>query len=187
MTPAQIATRYIATRAAPRGAEQPDVSPHRRGSDMRLTPLILVLAISGPLFAQEWIEFVSQEDRFTCNFPIQPKVTQTTYRSQHEADLPVRSYSASQGQSRYLVTVIDYTQVQRILTEKAKSCPAGAEPCLGGPGDEGHWKAEIRGAIVYATWRLMQRDARVTSLVWNTVDLVEGHQLQLTNNADKSR
>ena len=101
---------------------------------MRLTPLIsttLALCISGPVFAQEWIEFASREDRFTCNFPSQPKVTETTYRSQHEADLPARVYSATQGQSRYSVTMVDYGQAQRLLTEKAKSCPKGAEPCLG--------------------------------------------------------
>jgi hypothetical protein len=156
---------------------------------MRLTPIIstaLALTISAPLFAQEWIEYANREDRFTCNFPTQPKVTQTTYRSQMGADLPARSYSATQGQSRYSITVIDYNQAQPILKEKAKSCPAGAEPCLGTPGDEGHWKADVRGAMVYATWKLMQRDAKVTSYVWNFVDLVEGHQLQLTN-ADKSR
>jgi hypothetical protein len=45
----------------------------------------------------------------------------------------------------------------------------------------------MRGAIVFASWRLMQRDAKLTSFVWNFVDMVEGHQLQLTNNADKSR
>jgi hypothetical protein len=157
---------------------------------MRLTRLIstaLVICVSGPLFAQEWIEYANREDRFTCNFPSQPKVTETTYRSQMGADLPARIYSASQGQSRYSITVIDYNQAQRILAEKAKSCPVGAEPCLGSPGDEGHWKADLRGAMVYATWKFMQRDAKVTSYVWNFVDLVEGHQLQLTNNADKSR
>jgi len=39
---------------------------------MRLIPLVataLVLSISAPSFAQEWIEFASREDRFTCNFP----------------------------------------------------------------------------------------------------------------------
>jgi len=157
--------------------------------NMRLMPLIsaaLALSISGPVFAQEWIEFASREDRFTCNFPVQPTITQTTYRSERGADLPARVYRAAQGQSRYSVTVVDYTQVQRILTEKAKSCPAGAEPCLGSPGDEGHWKADLRGAIVFATWQMMKRDTKVTSFVWNFVDLVEGHQLQLTN-ADKSR
>ena len=156
---------------------------------MRLLPLIpaaLLFSIAGPLFAQEWIEFASREDRFTCNFPSQPKITQITYRSQHEADLPARIYSAAQGQSRYSVTVVDYTQAQRILTEKAKSCPAGAEPCLGGPGDEGHWKADIRGAMDYATWQMLKRDAKLTLFVWGLVDMVEGRQLQLTN-ADKSR
>ena len=147
----------------------------------------LALSISGSLFAQEWIEFASREDRFTCNFPSQPKVTEITYRSQHEADLPARVYSAMQGQSRYSVTVVDYGQAQRILTEKAKSCPAGAEPCLGGPGDVGHWKADVRGAMSYAAWQLMQRDARLTLFVWGVVDQVEGNQLQLTNNTDKSR
>ena len=147
----------------------------------------LVLFSSASLFAQEWIEFSTREDRFTCNFPTQPKMTQTTYRSLHEADLPARIYSATQGQSKYSVTVIDYTQAQRILTEKAKSCPAGAEPCLGGPGDEGHWKADIRGAMDYATLQMLQRDAKVTLFAWSVVDLVEGRQLQLTNNADKSR
>ena len=102
---------------------------------MRLIPLIataLVLSISAPSFAQEWIEFASREDRFTCNFPAQPKVTETTYQSQFGADLPARLYSASQGQSRYSVTVVDYNQVERILTEKAKACPVGAETCIGG-------------------------------------------------------
>ena len=155
---------------------------------MRLTPLIsttLVLLISGPLVAQD-VEFASPQDRFTCVFPTQPKVTETTYLSQHEANLPARVYSATQGQSRYSVTVVDYNQAERILTEKAKSCPAGAEPCLGGPGDEGHWRTDIRGAIDWATWQIMKRDTKVTLLVWAAMDLVEGRQLQLTN-ADKSR
>jgi hypothetical protein len=33
----------------------------------------------------------------------------------------------------------------------------------------------------------MQRDAKVTHYMWNFIDLVEGHQLQLTNTRDKSR
>jgi hypothetical protein len=158
---------------------------------MRLTPIFaiaLMLCVPKLLFAQEWIEFASREDRFTCNFPSSPKVTQTTYRSEHGADLPARVYTATQGQSRYSVTVVDYNPIERILTEKSKSCPVGAEPCIGGgAGGPGHWKSDLRGALIYASWQFMQRDAKLTSYVWNFVDLVEGHQLQLTNNADKSR
>jgi hypothetical protein len=157
---------------------------------MRLMPFItaaLVVVASEPSFAQEWIEFSSRQDRFTCNFPSQPKLTETIYRSERGADLPMRVYSATQGQSRYSVAVIDYNQARRILAEKAKACPAGAEPCSGGVGNEGHWIDDVRGAIISASWQFMKRDAKLTSFEWNLVDNVEGHQLQLTNNADKSR
>src|SRR5258705_4734057 len=157
---------------------------------MRLMPLIstlLMFSISGPLFAQEWVEFANRDDRFTCLFPSQPKVTETTYRSEYGADLPAHVYSVTQGESRYSVTVVDFNQARRILTEKAKSCPPGAEPCLGAPGDEGHWKSDIRGAMEYAAWQLMKRDAKLTSFGWGVVDQVDGRNLQLTNNADKSR
>jgi hypothetical protein len=158
---------------------------------MRLMPLIstaLMFSISGPLFAQEWMEFASREDRFTCLFPSEPKVMQTTYRSEYGADLPARVYSVTQGQSRYSITAVDYNLAQRMLTEKAKTCPAGDVVCTGlaaGTG-EGWWKVDIRAALVHASWQFMQRDAKVTQYQWNFLDLVEGHQVVLTN-ADKSR
>jgi hypothetical protein len=160
---------------------------------MRLMPLIsavLVLSLSRTAFAQEWIEFVSREDRFTCNFPSEPKITALTYTSEYGADLPARVYDATQGRSRYSVTVVDYTQAQRILTEKARACAAGVPTCKGGAGrlgGEAFWWMDVRGAMVFASWRFIQRNARVTAYLWDFIDLVEGHQLQLTNNADKSR
>jgi hypothetical protein len=152
---------------------------------------VVVLAMSGTAFAQEWIEFVSKDDRFTTNFPGPPRVTATTYKSQFGADLPARVYSATLGQSRFSMTVVDYRPVEQILTEKAKSCPQGAETCRGGANPAsstgaGYWKADVAGAIIYATWQFMQRDARVTEFGWSNIDLVEGHLLQLTNK-DKSR
>ena len=61
---------------------------------MRLTPLIssmLVVALSGTAFAQEWDEFLSKEERFTCNFPGTPTITETTWTSQFGAILPASS------------------------------------------------------------------------------------------------
>jgi hypothetical protein len=151
----------------------------------------LVLGLWAPVLAQEWTEFVSREDGFTCNFPGQPTITQTTFRSQFGADLPARVYSATRGPGRYSMTVVDYRSIEAILTEKSKSCPAGAETCKGNTAatsstGAGYWKADVAGALIYATWQFMQRDAVVTHLLWNNVDFVEGHQLQLTNK-DKSR
>jgi hypothetical protein len=163
---------------------------------MRKNPLAaaaLVLTMSAPAFAQtEWIEFASQEDRFTANFPGQPTITQTTFKSQFGADLPARVYSAESGPGRYSLTVADYNHVERLLTEKSKSCPPGAEACRGNTAPTsstgaGYWKADLAGALIYATWQFVQRDVKVTDLLWNNVDFVEGYQLQLTNNKDQSR
>jgi len=154
---------------------------------MRVTPLVaalLAVTLSGSVLAQEWIEFASREDRFTGNFPTQPRVTTTTYQSQYGADLPARVYSAAQGPSRYSVTVVDYSPIEKILTAKAQKCPVrGDEGCYGGTGFSGvgHWRLDYQGAIVYATWKFIQRDAKVTQLVWNTDYGVGGHQIHLTN------
>src|SRR5579864_8152117 len=107
---ARTATKFTATRAAPKEAEPLDVSPRRRRNNMRLTTLIstaLALCVSAPLFADD-VEFASREDRFTIVFPAQPTVTETTYQSQHEAMLPARVYTATQGKSTFKVTVVDY-------------------------------------------------------------------------------
>ncbi len=153
---------------------------------MRLMPFILatlILSVPGHAFAQEWIEFSSREDRFTSNFPGQPTVTQTTWTSEYGASLPARVYSANSGQSRYTITVVDYGQSERVLTEKAKACPPGAETCRGvGDTGVGYWKNDVRGAVVYGAWKLMERPGgKLTHIMWNFMDMVAGQQLHLTN------
>jgi hypothetical protein len=151
----------------------------------------MVLTVSAPVFGQEWTEFSSIEDGFSANFPGQPKTTTSTYKSQFGADLPARVYSAALGQSRFSMTVVDYRSIEKVLTEKSKSCPPGAETCRGGSNPTsstgaGYWKVDYAGALIYASWQFMQRDVRVTEFIWNNIDLVEGYLLHLTN-PDKSR
>ena len=158
---------------------------------MRLVILVsaaLIISLSTTAFAQEWIEFASREERVTCLFPVQPKVTETTWVSEYGAILPARLYSGSQGQSRYSLMVVDYNPVERLMVEKSKACPAGTETCQGiGDWGLGYWKNDVRGAIVYATSKFVQRDAKVTHLMWNSQQMVQGQELQLINNADQSR
>jgi len=153
---------------------------------MRRIPIIaaaLSLFISGPCFAQEWIEYASQKDFFTVNFPSQPKVEDITYTTEYRLTLPGRVYSAADGPNRYSVTVVDYTEAEKIHAERNKQCKAtDAYPDICGDRS----RADLRGAMVWATFRFLQRDAKVTFYALYNADLVEGHQLQLTN-ADGSR
>jgi hypothetical protein len=150
----------------------------------------LVLSVSRPAVAQEWEEYVNTQDGFKVNFPGQPKVTETTWTSQLDYTLPARVYSADRGREHYSMTVVDYSSIEQQGIERSKTCPPGNANCRAnapptiGPG---YWKQDERGAIVYATFKLLQRDAKLNYLAWEWQDMVEGHLLQLTNDADQSR
>ena len=154
-----------------------------------LVSVVLVfVAMSGISFAQEWADFASKEDRFAVNFPGQPVITETTWTSQVGVVLPARVYSGTSGAGRYSVTAVDYNPMERILEEKSRHCPPGAETCAGiRDWGLGYWKIDLRGAVVYAVSKLLQRDVTITNMMANFQDLVSGQELQLTNKADQSR
>jgi hypothetical protein len=143
---------------------------------------VIVALLPGSALAAEeaeWAEFASPEDGFTINFPGQPVVETITYLSEYGAELPARVYRARDGAGRFSVTVVDYNPVERLLTEKAKACARGLERCLGNPAfGAGYWKTDVMGAVVYATWRLMQRDAKLTYYWHDFIQLVDGHLMQ---------
>jgi len=150
---------------------------------MRLMPLVsavLVLSISGPSFAQEWIEYASRADLFTINFPAEPKVREITYPTEYGITLPGRVHSYEGGGNRYSVTVVDYANVQKIHAERLKDCKAYPNLC------NNPWNGELRGALDYAAWNFLQRDAKVTHYAYYNTDRIEGRRIQLTN-ADRSR
>jgi hypothetical protein len=155
-------------------------------------PVIVVgvlLSVCGAAFAQDWAEYQNIPDGFKINFPGQPKVTPITWKSEHGFMLPARVYSADLGKEHYAVTVVDYSGIEQMGIERAKSCPPGAEPCLGSDlAGIGYWKHDVRGAVLYATARMIkQPNIALDELTWQQEDLVEGHQVQVTNKSDGSR
>ena len=150
--------------------------------------LAVVLAISATAFAQEWDDFASREDRFAVNFPGQPAITRSTWTTQVGVTLPARVYSGTSGAGRYTITAVDYNPMERILSEKSRYCPPGAETCAGiHDWGLGYWKIDTRGAVVYAVSKLLQRNVTITNMMANYQDLVAGEELQLTSNVDQSR
>jgi hypothetical protein len=163
---------------------------------MRATTFVvaLLLAICTPAAAQEeWIEYQNPADGFKVDFPGQPKVTDTSWTTEQGFIVPARVYSAERGAGRYSLTVVDYTVIERLGDERSQACPGGAETCQGypagiyrknvGPAYSVH---DLRGALLYGSFTLLQRDARVTAFQSNFQDLVEGIEIHLTN-ADQSR
>src|SRR5688572_26192317 len=157
--------------------------------------VIVCLLSLGTSFAQEWRTFTSKEDRFSVLLPAEPQVTNITWETEYGGKLPGRVYTVKQGSNTYAVTVVDYNPLKDIQTAKGDNCPKGLEGCGGttaarrpDPSGPGYWKTDTRGALVYATFKYLQRDVKVTYYMWNFLGQgPEAHELQLINNADKSR
>jgi len=158
---------------------------------MRTTTVVfaLVLSISGPALAQDWTEYVNTQEGFKVDLPGQPRLTETTWKSQMDYVLPARVYSAERGRERYSITVVDYSGLEKLGIERAKTCEPGNAQCRENAGimGPGYWKHDERAAIMYATYRLLQRPVKMDYLAWEWMDMVEGNLVQMTSTVDQSR
>ena len=148
---------------------------------IRLVATLSALTIAGPSYA--WIEYASQVDHFSINFPDEPEVREIEYITEYSLHLPARVYSHEDGTSRYVVTVVDFSDTEAKHTERLARC---REELGDGDSCNNPWEIELHGAIVHADWNLMRNAAEVTHFSFHHSDLVAGHQLQLRN-ADDSR
>jgi hypothetical protein len=117
---------------------------------------------------------------FTVNFPGQPTVQDINWETEYRITIPGHVHRYDDGQSHYSVTVVDYSNVQKIHADRVKGCTLYPDQC-GNP-----YVAELRGAMEYAAWSFLKRDAKVTYYAYGNTDRIEGRRLQLTN-ADGSR
>ena len=150
---------------------------------------VLVVTASTSAWAQEWTEYANTKEGFKVDLPGEPTVTETTWKSQFDYVLPARVYAVEKGRERYSITVVDYFALEPLGIERAKTCPPGNAQCRQNAGimGPGYWKHDERGAIVYATYKMLQRDVKMTYLAWEWMDMVEGNIVQVTSNVDQSR
>ena len=147
---------------------------------MRLIPAALILMLfATTALAQEWVDFTSREDRFTVNMPGQPKVETIQWPSEYGLTFPGRVYSAMRGAEKYSITAIDYSDAEKRYYDKPH--PPSFRQAE-------YWMMDIQGSIQYAATKLyrMRPGVKVTHDAWHYIDLVEGHQLNMTN-ADGTR
>ncbi|HEX9876193.1 MAG TPA: alpha/beta hydrolase [Gammaproteobacteria bacterium] len=135
-----------------------------------------VLVLLGlQVHAQGWIEYVNETDRFIMAFPGEPIVEDTTYPTELGVTLPARRYSAGRSPSRFVLTVVDYTQAERVHRERCAQL--GEHDCDGLEAG-----IEVRGAIAFAAWNYRRTtEGEITYDAYAQVDGVPGHQLQITN------
>jgi hypothetical protein len=150
----------------------------------------LVVLMPGVSFAQGWAQWQSGDDFFSVAFPGEPTIEKTTHVSEYEGTFPARIYTRVNGQSRFSVKVIDYSDAIKIHTERIKGCPPDAQgDCAGGNetvSGIGHWRYDLFAAMDQATRPYLQRNAKVDYFGWAIADRVPGRYIHLTN-ADRSK
>ncbi len=137
----------------------------------------VALLSSHAVTAQSWFEYVNVEDRFGVNFPAEPQIEAFDYESEFQAIFPARRYRAMRGQDLYVVTVVDFTESERIHSELIKTEAASGSNV---------WINDQRASVARAAREFRARGGQITYDAWSHIDLVEGHQLQMTN-ADGTR
>jgi hypothetical protein len=134
--------------------------------------LLAVATVTGPAAAQGWFEYENIADRFGVNFPSEPERRDFDYASEFDAVFPGRIYSARAGANTYSVTVVDFTDAARIHAEMDKTEAASGANA---------WINDQRASVARAARGFRERGGQVTYDAWSHLDLVEGHQLQITN------
>nr|TFG55211.1 MAG: hypothetical protein E4H34_00925 [Hyphomicrobiales bacterium] len=64
---------------------------------------------TGNASAQNWIEYENRDVGFNINFPAEPDIEDTEYVSPTGEILPAQLFSATEGESEYRVTVVDFS------------------------------------------------------------------------------
>lgn len=146
---------------------------------MRLTISLLAgVLFAGSASAQGWHTFTAQDQFFSVNFPAEPTIRDFQYASEYGATLPGRVYEVRNGDSLHSVTVVDFTDARRIYEELPDRTDEGNNAALS--------LYDQRASVAFAARSFRLRGGEVTYDAWHHIDLVEGHQLQITN-PDQSR
>ena len=133
--------------------------------------IVSMLLATSEVVAQSWIEFLDPVHYFGVNLPEEPDIEETEYVSAHDAAFPATVYTARAGDRAYSVTVVDYTDAQRIHAERPDRTEASRN----------EWIKDVRASVAHAAWSFRKRGGDVTYDAWSDIERVEGHQLQITN------
>ncbi len=123
----------------------------------------IIMCAPFPALAQDWINYFDLDERFSVNLPGEPTIEENSIVSQRGSTYPARIYRANEGESRYIVKVVNYT---------------------------GAVISDVRGSIAWEAWKYrkaaLESGGEITFDGYAQVDRIEGHQLQIAN-ADTTR
>jgi hypothetical protein len=145
---------------------------------------LMLLLGSLPAWSQEWSLYLAFDDVISINFPGDPKITGTTYTTEHGAILPARVYSAKDEFGTYSLTVVDWSTAEPQHAAQYKKCMEATGDLRGGENPAicgNRSRNEIAGATLYAAYGFLERGGKVAQFGSGGGDGVDGVTLELLN------
>ncbi len=134
--------------------------------------ILLITSLTVPLLAiaQDWQPFVDREEFFAINVPGEPSKAEALYASEYGGNLSAKIYSLEANGVDYRVTVVNYGTDEKAYVQVDDHTD-----------DDFPWLYDLRGSIAYAAHNIRKRGGEVTFDAWHHIEMVEGHQLQITH------
>ena len=152
-----------------------------------LVPLALGLVFHGTACAQGWIKFIDEGDQFVVNFPGEPEIVELDYLTESGVTIPSRIYSVENANSRFAITVVDFTVAEQAHVARCRRMEAELDVVSPNQCRGNDHLADIRGSIAFEAWNIRRRNSgEITYDAYGHVDGVPGHQIQILH-PDESR
>ncbi len=144
----------------------------------RIIAVGLMLFVARVALAQEWDRYQNLDSRFAVTAPGQPAIEKTKWKSEYGSLFPETIYRWQDGPNQYTVIVVDYSDSEALYSANKHSDDFSAPF---------YWQIDILGSVQYAATQYRQKPGvKVTFDAFHYINLVTGHELQLTN-PDQSR
>lgn len=116
-------------------------------------------------------DYVNKDDLFSVSVPCKFTVKNIVWATEYDSKVPGHVYSCKDGDSEYEMSVINYTDI-----EKIRAAQEHTDAATGGA----YAKIDLHASIDYACTRLRNEAAKVTYDAWRYMNLIPGHELQYT-------
>ena len=120
-----------------------------------------------------WTRFSYPDQNFRANFPHEPTITKQPYLSEYGGTFSSTIYEASEGESDYSMTVVDFSDATEVYEAMADQ--------INVPGAHNFPLYMQMGAIPYTARQFRLRGGEVIYDAWHGIDFIEGHKLSIIN------
>ena len=114
-------------------------------------------------------DYVNKEDMFSVSVPCKFTKTDIVWATEYDSKVPGHVYSCKDGNTEYEMSVINYTDI-----EKIRAAQDHTDAAQGGQ----YAKIDLYASIDYASTKMRNEAAKVTYDAFHYMNLIPGHELQ---------